>query len=65
MPVVPFANVAQGSAHCTIFNTEEFASLYEDLGAKMETFLNSAVNIPILQVILSYHCFPKPFNDDV
>lgn len=51
MPVGPFTGgMAQSGAHCTIFATDEFGVLYEELGVKMEAFLNSAVNISALQV---------------
>lgn len=50
LPAAPFNNaVAQGS-HGSIFGPDEFGVLYEELGAKMEAFLNNVMTIPALQV---------------
>lgn len=42
--------LAGTAAHCSIFGTDEFAVLYEELGGKMEAFLNSSMNVAALQV---------------
>lgn len=49
MPVTPF-NAVNQTTHGAIFGSDEFSVLYEELGAKMEAFLNSCVNVPALQV---------------
>lgn len=47
----PFAGMEHPvPSHATLFGTDELVALYEELGVKMESFLNSIVNIPAMQV---------------
>lgn len=47
--VVQVAQVAQ-AAHGAIFGADDFGYLFEEVGNKMEAFLNTSVNIPALQI---------------
>lgn len=49
VPVSSFSEIAQTS-HGTIFGTDEFGFHFEEIGSKAEVFLNSAMNVPALQV---------------
>lgn len=49
--MAPFNAVAQ-SSHGSIFGPDEFGVLYEELGTKMEAFLNNVMTIPALQVCI-------------
>lgn len=52
VPVSQFAEVAQTS-HGSIFGTDEFSFLLEEIANKAEVFLNSALNTPALQIQLT------------
>lgn len=51
MPVSQFNDLSTVSvSHTTMFNTDEIGFQFEELGAKMEAFLNGAINVQTLQV---------------
>lgn len=49
MPVSQFTDLTQTS-HGTMFSTDEIGFQFEEIGSKMEAFLNSAINIQALQL---------------
>lgn len=49
MPVLPFNDNVQ-TTHSALFGADDFGYLFEEVGSKMEAFLNSAVNVPALQL---------------
>lgn len=48
-PVSSFSEITH-AAHGTIFGNDEFGLFFEEIGSKAEGFLNSAMNVPALQV---------------
>lgn len=50
-PVAPFpADITQASHGGAMFNTNEISFQFEELGSKMEAFINNAINIQALQM---------------
>lgn len=50
MPVAPFTDLTHAASHGTSFNMNEIGFQFEELGGKMEAFINGAINVQALQM---------------